>query len=226
MAASWSQPRFAAAWRVGNPGFDARVPSGPRQRARHRLPRFSAYATVVLQAGSAGRVLDGRFPGAAPRAVPWTRPQRSDQARDRRSWPPPVPAPATARGRDLAFRHGGYLEHLGDLAEVTRREPVAATEHGERNLPRSGLAFEPAPAHPQHLRCLFGGVQRRRRRCWGHGGGAPVRLAGWRRSAAPAWRLAALRQGRPFVSSMVIGWLWAGGMAQPPERPAHQFAIV
>jgi hypothetical protein len=41
--------------------------------------------------------------------------------------------------------------HPDDSRQVDRREPVAPAKHGERNFPRSGLAFQPALLDPQDL---------------------------------------------------------------------------
>ena len=50
-------------------------------------------------------------------------------------------------GGSCGFR--GLFVHPRDLFQVAGREPVRASEHRERDLPRCGLAFQPSGLDPQ-----------------------------------------------------------------------------
>jgi hypothetical protein len=52
--------------------------------------------------------------------------------------------------------------HPDDGGKVAGSKPVAAAEHGERDFPCRGLAFQPALLHPQDL----GGFLRRVQGKW------------------------------------------------------------
>jgi hypothetical protein len=51
----------------------------------------------------------------------------------------------------LSWRAGRLLVHPHDGGQVRGSEPVAPAEHGERDFPGRGLAFQPALLYSQDL---------------------------------------------------------------------------